>query len=241
MELVDLAGRFFLQEFGKLNNTEKDRLKLLASKVDKYLLERENIEKEYRTDRVAEAFRSEYAKAAKVFADKGDIKNAIEMYELAIEDDPVNSALHDRFSWLLLNRTERYEYAEKISKKAIELDKNNCDAIVGLALVYYRVGNIEEGDNYIEQARLKGRTYSFCYLRKAIARYHKEKNETDLNNKILLLEEASEKLGLAEKINIPNGGYDAKNLKEIHRYQNLTRAKLSILRAKRTKMGSSIQ
>lgn len=241
LELVDLADRFFLQEFGKLNNAEKDRLKLFASKVDSYILERENIEKEYRTDRVAEAFRSEYAKAAKVYADKGDIKNAIDMYELAIEDDPVNSALHDRFSWLLLNRTEQYEYAEKISKKAIELDENNCDAIVGLALAYYRIGNISEGDNYIDQARAKGRTYSFSYLRKAIARYHKEKNEADINSKILLLEDAFEKLEKAERINSQNGGYDAKNLKEINRYKELTMSKLSVLRVRRTKIGNSIK
>jgi len=179
-------------------------------------------------------------KAAKVYADKGDIKNAIAMYELAIEDDPVNSALHDRFSWLLLNRTEQYDYAEKISKKAIELDKNNCDAIVGLALVYYRVGNILEGDNCINQAELKGRTYSFCNLRKAIARYHKEKTETEINDKISLLEDAQGKLENAEKRNKNNGGYDAKNLSDIIKYQDLTRAKLSILRAKRTRMSNSM-
>jgi tetratricopeptide (TPR) repeat protein len=158
------------------------------------------------------------------------------MYELAIEDDPVNSALHDRFSWLLLNKTEFYEYAEKISKKAIELDNNNCDAIVGIALVYYRLGNIPEGDNYIDQAGLKGRTDSFCNLRKAIARYHKEQSEIDINEKILLLEDALEKLEHAEKRNKNNGGYDAKNRSDITKYQDLSRAKLSTLRAKRTRM-----
>lgn len=238
IELVDLARRFFLQQFMKIEPSDKYRIKSLADKIDLYSAERQKVEKEYKTDRIAEAFRSEYARSAKVYADKGDVKNAVEMYELAIEDDPVNSSLHDRFSWLLLNKANDFEYAKKMSEKAFELDPNNCDAIVGLALACYRLQDISEGDKYIDEAEKKGRSQSFCLLRKAIARYHKARNFLDIDSQIGCLEETSQILDLAAKRNHGSGGYDAKNSKDIQRYQDLTRQKLTIARAKRTKNNS---
>lgn len=239
IELVELARRFFLQQFGRIDQSEKHRIKSLAEKVDQYAAERERIEKEYQTDRIAEAFRSEYARAAKVYADKGDVENAVEMYELAIEDDPVNSSLHDRFSWLLLNKANRFEYAKMMSEKAVKLDENNCDAIVGLALACYRLKEIDEGDKYIEKAERKGRPSSFCLLRKAIARYHKVKDVANVDSQIICLEEASSFLELAEKRSRGSSGYNAKNNKDILRYQGLTKSKLAIYRAKRTKSNNS--
>lgn len=236
IELVDLSKRFFLQQFGKLDISEKEKLKAFASTVDSYANEREKIDKEYRADRVAEAFRSEYAKAAKVYVDKGDISNAIDMYELAIEDDPINSSLHDRFSWTLLNKTTDFEYAKKISEKAVGLDENNCDAIVGLALVHYRLGSISDGDKFIDHARKAGRSFSFCLLRKAIARYYQAKDEESIDLKIELLETSLELLEQAERINTRSSGYDAKNKKDIQRYQGLARSRLTTFRAKRTRM-----
>ena len=235
IELVDLARRFFLQQFGKLDLSERQRIKSVAEKIDTYSAERKKVESEYQTDRIAEAFRSEYARSAKVYADKGDVKNAVEMYELAIEDDPVNSSLHDRFSWLLLNKANDFEYAKKMSEKAVELDPNNCDAIVGLALACYRLQDIKEGDKYIDKAGNIGRSESFCLLRKAIARYHKARDITDIDSQIACLEEVSRILANAAKRNHVNGGYDAKNNKEIQRYQGLTSKKLVISRAKRTR------
>jgi len=239
IELVEMARRFFLQQLGKFDQSDKDRIKSLADKIDKYVAEREKIEKEYQTDRIAEAFRSEYARSAKVYADKGAVDDAIEMYELAIEDDPVNSSLHDRFSWFLLNKASKFDYAKSMSEKAIKIDPNNCDAIVGLALAFYRLQDIEEGDKYIDEAGKKGRTKSFCLLRKAIARYHKARNIEDIDSQIDCLEEASIMLEQAAKRNHGNFGYDAKNSKDIRKYQDLLRQKLTIARTKRTKKISS--
>ncbi|MCX9110618.1 ATP-binding protein [Providencia rettgeri] len=235
IELVDLSKRFFLQQFSKLENEKKQNIRSIAEMVDSYAAERERIDKEYKTDRIAEAFRSEYAKAAKIYVDKGEITNAIEMYKLAIEDDPVNSSLHDRFSWLLLNKTSDYEYAKKISEKAFQLDDKNCDAIVGLALVHYRLCNISEGDKYIDLAQHNGRSRSFCMLRKAIARYYQSKKEDVLDNKIELLETSLSLLEQAERMNTKTKGYDAKNKSDIQRYQQLTRARLTTEKANRTR------
>jgi tetratricopeptide (TPR) repeat protein len=236
IELVDLSKRFFLQQFGRLSHRDKEKLKMIATSVDFYAAEREKIDKEYKTDRIAEAFRSEYAKAAKVYVDKGDVSNAISMYKLAIEDDPVNSSLHDRFSWFLLNKTKDYEFAKELSQKAVELDKNNCDAIVGLALVHYRLGNIPAGDKYIDQAQESGRPLSFCMLRKAIARYYQASEEESVDRKIQILETTVELLDQAERRITNSRGYDAKNKKDIQRYKERAKDRLRTLRAQRTRM-----
>ncbi|EGR0442909.1 tetratricopeptide repeat protein [Vibrio cholerae] len=236
IELVELARRFFLQQYGKLDSKEKDRFKLVAEKVDSYAVERDKIEREYQTDRISEAFRSEYAKSAKVYADRGDIVNAISMYELAIEDDPVNSSLHDRFSWFLLNKANKFEYAKKMSERAVSLDENNCDAIVGLALSYYRLGDIKNGDKQIDEAEKKGRSPSFSLLRKSIARYHKSRDIGNIDGRITILEEALAFLEKAERLNRGNNGYNAKNGKDIQKYKEMTRKQLMIYRGKRTKL-----
>ncbi|PKQ78987.1 hypothetical protein CJF47_05615 [Aeromonas sobria] len=237
IELVELAKRFFYQQFSKLEKNHKGKLKTIALNTDQYATQRMEVEAQYKSDRVAEAFRNEYAKAAKVYADKGDVDNAISMYELALEDDPLNSALHDRFSWYLLNKTNKYERAKEISEKAITLDEGNCDAIVVLAIIHYRLGDINSGDECIDKAKEKGRSFSFCQLRKAIARYHKARDETNIDNKINILETAKLMLEKAEKYLLMKGGYDAKNKTDIDTY--LEKCQRALISAKSYKTKSS--
>ncbi|MBF4301953.1 tetratricopeptide repeat protein, partial [Vibrio anguillarum] len=123
-------------------------------------------------DRVFDAFRNEYAKAAKVEVDKERYDEAIELFKLAVIDDPCNSALHDRFAWLYLNKKSDPINALAHAKKAVELNPHNADALVLVALSYYHSDDLKNGDAYIDLAEAEGRTKSFCLLRKAIARYH---------------------------------------------------------------------
>lgn len=234
IELVTLARRFFEQQFSKLDEIKKNTLKSIAESVDRYARELQSTEREYKKDRVAEAFRNEYAKAAKVYADKGENRNAIEMYELAITDDPLNSALHDRFSFFLLNKVNNPQYAKEISWKAIHLDANNCDALVGYAMVCNRLGEIEEHDKYIDKAGNIDRSPTFCNLRKGIVRYHKASNSDNLRIKAELLLEAEKFLKKAKQFYNNKSGYDAKNQEEILKYQNNIAYQLSIIRAKIT-------
>ncbi|HHB0583170.1 TPA: type IV pilus biogenesis/stability protein PilW, partial [Escherichia coli] len=147
------------------------------------------IEQEYREDRVSEAFRSEFSKVAKVAVDNHDYAKALEYYKFAIEDDPFNSALHDRFSWFLSNKMNDLPEALKYALKAIELNNENCDALVNVALIHYRQNNIPEGDKYIDKAESLGRAKSFCLLRKAIARYHLISKDISKDEKNLILNE----------------------------------------------------
>ena len=243
LEMVDLAKRFFLQQINKLSVDEREILEVLANNVDREAVEHERIEKEYKNDRVAEAFRSDYAKAAKIYVDKGEIQNAIEMYELAIEDDPSNSALHDRFAWLLFNKKQDYDYAEEMAKKALQLNSKNCDALVNIALIYYRKGKISLGDSYIDKAKENGRSLSFCLLRKAIARYHQVKNNmpemsdiSDISDSINNLEEAQYMLESALKIKDTNDRYYSKNKQHIDKYIYLTKLGLKSLKIKQGKI-----
>lgn len=235
LEFVDLANKFFLQEFGKLNEQHKKRIIVASTLVDKTETNRIRIESEYREDRVAEAFRSEYAKSAKILVTKNEIPEAIEMYELALEDDPLNAALHDRFAWLICNRTPKLDYAKTISEKSIALDPHSCAALVNLAIINYRLQDIEQGDINIDLARKEGRPFAFCKLRKAVGRYHYAVKEVDLSIAISTLEAAKKLLMEAERYSNNENGYNCKTKIETDKYKKLVSSKLTILRTKRTK------
>jgi tetratricopeptide (TPR) repeat protein len=223
IELVELAQRFFQKKLSEQAKGIQDKIKGIASEVTKYSSKRHDIELAYKKDRVAEAFRNEFAKAAKIASDKDDINTAIEMYKLAIEEDPLNSALHDRFAWILFNKTKDYPLAKNMAEKAVKLNPRNCDAIVNLALINYLLDEIQIGDSLIDDSTKLGRTQSFALLRKAIARFHKARNMDNIKEAVELNIEAQGMLSTAEKHNKLNDGYDAKNLQNIRKHQALLR------------------
>ncbi|MGF1884726.1 hypothetical protein L4D13_01080 [Photobacterium profundum] len=237
IELVSLAKSFFANKFSRELDSEKILLRGIVEKIEANAVSREKINREYKQDRVAEAFRSDYAKAAKTHADRNEISEAIEMYELAIEEEAVNAALHDRFAWLLLNKTKKFEYAENISQKAVLLDPSNCDAIVDLALIYYRQGKLSEGDKQIDQARIKGRPLAFCLLRKAISRFHEANESADIETKVNALEFSLDHLEKARRSNNRSDSYYQKNRYDIDKHlvmvkRELTKQRAAITRSK---------
>src|SRR5690606_2808336 len=103
LQIVELAGRFFQKQLQKRGDSDRRRIKDFALKVDAQATRRHRVEQNYHQDRVAEAFRSQFAKAAKIATAQGDLKSAEENFMLALEEEPINAALHDRFAWFLLN------------------------------------------------------------------------------------------------------------------------------------------
>lgn len=221
IEMVELAKRFFEKKMSELEPTTKETIQKFANKVDEYVKKREEIEVQYKDDRVAEAFRNEWAKAAKVAADAGDLSGAKENYELAIEDDPCNSALHDRFAWFLANRMNDLDEARSHAEKAVNLNPENCDAVVTLAIINFRLGDILSGDSLIDKAQKLGRPESFCLLQKGISRYQASRKTGNMRLKEALLESAKDLLSLAERRHSSTFGYGAKNLSDIVKYKNL--------------------
>lgn len=232
LELVELAKRFFEKKLSELNESQKRDIIELSNKVDKYTHERIRIEKDYKEDRVSEAFRSEFSKVAKVAVDNNDFPKALVYYKLAIEDDPFNSALHDRFSWFLSNKINDLPQALTMALKAVELNESNCDALVNIALIHYRQDDIPLGDKYIDRAEALGRAKSFCYLRKAIARYHFTFKVMSIEDKQLILNDADRLLKLAERFFTSSMPYAAKTKKSINTFKQLILKRRSALKRK---------
>ncbi|CAJ1880870.1 hypothetical protein PEKONANI_03345 [Aeromonas jandaei] len=221
MELVELAKRFFEKKLSELSGDIKSRIIDYANNVDKYVGERVKIEQKYKEDRVSEAFRSEFSKVAKVAVNNNDFPKAIEYYDLAIEDDPFNSALHDRYSWFLANKINDLPRALQLALKAVELNNKNCDALVNVALIYYRQDNTTKGDQYIDIAESLGRAKSFCNLRKAIARYHYTFKEINKSEKLQFLDLADRYLRVADRSFDPQIPYAAKTKRSIDKFKQL--------------------
>ncbi|WP_267269808.1 tetratricopeptide repeat protein [Pseudomonas protegens] len=232
LEIVELARRFFLHKLSRTNDEEKEKIKLYARKVDQHAIEREKIEREYKSDRVADAFRSEYAKAAKIATDKGDLSEAIAMFNLAVQAEPLNAALHDRYAFFLLNRTNDIIQAKFYAEKATKYDSNSPDAHLTLALIHYKEGNIKSGDIAIELAKKNGKPESLCLLRMAIARYHFAKNQANPKEATTNIDDALVLLRRAQKIISPSEKYYKKNSNEIIKYQTMSQKLLHSLKSR---------
>lgn len=221
LQIVDLAGRFFLKQLQKRGAEDHRRIKDLASKVDAQATRRHSVEQTYQQDRVAEAFRSQFAKAAKIATAQGDLRAAEDNFKLALEEEPMNAALHDRFAWFLLNRCQRPDDAKKLAEQAVKLDAHNADASLTLSLCWYRLGELSKGDIEIEAARKKGKPQALCFLRMGIARYHLVRKQPYGKGASELLKQGVIFVEQAIKSMDPKDSFISKNMREARRYEKL--------------------
>lgn len=221
LQIVELAGRFFQQQLQKRADGDRRRITDFALKVDAQATRRHRVEKNYQQDRVAEAFRSQFAKAAKIATAQGDLRAAEENFKLALEEEPMNAALHDRFAWFLLNRCQRPEDAKKVAEQATKLDPHNADASLTLALCWYRLDELAKGDSEIETARKKGKPQALCLLRMGIARYHAVRKLPNSKDAPELLKQGIMSIGQAIKSMDPEDSFVSKNMREARRYEKL--------------------
>lgn len=223
LEIADLAKEFFRKKLKKYLSNDIGRLAAIALKVDKQASDRHKAEEEYKLDRVADAYRSPIAKAAKVFALKGDLKSAKEYFELAILDEPMNSALRERYASFLMRDLQSPIDAKPVAEKAMELDPKNADAAFTLALICYRLDKIKDGDKAIEVARQNGKYDALCALQKAIARYHSARRTPYAKDTNQFLKEAEFFLEYFLKHGDPMDMYYRKNKEETYKYLELVR------------------
>lgn len=221
LQIVELADRFFQNQLQKRSDGARRRIKDFAHKVDVQATRRHRVDQIYREDRVAEAFRSQFAKAAKIATEQGDLRAAEDNFKLAIEEEPMNAALHDRFAWFLLHRCQRPENASQLAEQAVKLDPHNADASLTLALCWYRLGELAKGDIEIEAAQKKGKSVSLCLLRMAIARYHAVKKSPYSQGAQEWLKKGMLFVGQSIKSIDHNDSFTAKNLREARRYEQL--------------------
>lgn len=230
LEIVDLAHNFFLQKLSKLPDLDKGIIQNCAKIVDEHAKEREKVELEYKNDRVAEAFRGQYAKAAKIATDKGKISDARDLFEMAIQDDSMNAALHDRFAWFLLHRAHDLDEAFNMASKAVSLDEKSPDALLTLAIILYHKGDIESADSYIQNANNLGKPTSLCLLRMGIGRYHIAKKISG-RTAIPYLEKAIDCFNRASREIKSTDRYYAKNRNELNKYLALSQNALHVLKS----------
>ncbi|OBR49627.1 tetratricopeptide repeat protein [Paraburkholderia tropica] len=227
VEIVELAKHFFLKQLQKVDVAGRDEIKRVAGKVDKQALHREQLEKAYVRDRVADAFRSQYAKAAKIAVDRRDFDGADESFKLALLEEPMNAALKDRYAWFLSHILQKLPEALPFAEEAVKLDPKSGDAQITLGLIQYRLGKIPDGDSAMNKAMKNGKPEMLCNLRMGIARFYQAKKTPYARDAIGLLKEAELLLSKAEKVGGADDYYYFKNLEDIRRYRTLV-AKLRL-------------
>jgi tetratricopeptide (TPR) repeat protein len=223
LEIVDLAKKFFEQKLTKLGLMEKERIEKIAFKADKLGTQRHDIEMNYKHDRVADAFRSDLAKAAKIATIRRRYDEANLNFVLALQEEPLNAALHERYASFLFRMQSQPEAALPVVEKAIELDPRSADAWLTLALILYKVDRLKDGDFAIRKAHEFGKTESLCTLRMAIARYHAARERPEEKGAIILLREAETLLDNSSKTANQNDIYHAKNMADVERHVVLIR------------------
>ncbi|MEJ8850185.1 hypothetical protein [Variovorax rhizosphaerae] len=219
LQLVDMAEQFFRGKLKRRGEVGRERIEQFARQVDTLATDRQRAQQEYRSDRVAEGFRSSYAKAAKIAAERGDFGGAEENFQLALLEEPMNAALHDRFAWFLLNRRQRPELARPQAERAVKLDPDSADASLTLALCWYRLNELDKGDAEIKAAQRKGKAVELCQLRMGIARYYAAKEVGGTGRGYELLKEGKRYIEEALRALDPASPYLAKNLREAYRYE----------------------
>ncbi|MDN8035512.1 tetratricopeptide repeat protein [Burkholderia vietnamiensis] len=240
LEVVDLAREFFRKKLNKYNSNDIDRITGIASKVDRLASDRHSAEEQYKQDRVADAFRSSFAKAAKVAALKRDYPAARENFELAILDEPMNASLRERYASFLLRDMQLPLDAKPVAEKAVELDSKNGDASFTLALILYRLNDIKEGDKAIDNALINGKHKALCALRQAIARYHYARRTPYAKDTSRYLNEAEFLLESFLKHSDTRDMYYRKNQEEAFKYIRLVQAlRASISRRDFTSEGAA--
>ncbi|MBL0720531.1 hypothetical protein JI742_11605 [Piscinibacter sp. Jin2] len=224
LEIVDLAKEFFRQKKRRAAQADAERFDNIAFKVDKLAAERWEVDRNYRTDRVADAYRSEYARAAKLAIIRRDYGAARENFDLAVIEEPLNAALRERIASFLLRNLGKAELALPFARKATELDPQSADAWLTLGLVKYQVGDISGGDIAMDNAMKQGKQESLCLLRKGIARYHAARLEPYGKRSAKLLKEATALVDTSLRLPVAADFYAQKNRREAEKYVSLIRS-----------------
>ncbi|CAB3810210.1 hypothetical protein LMG28614_07229 [Paraburkholderia ultramafica] len=227
LEIVDLAKEFFRQKKHRAPEATRERLDNIAFMVDKLETDRRKIEMQYKQDRVADGFRSEFAKAAKIAGMKHDYKTAGENFELALLDEPFNASLRERYASFLFRTLNRSQVARDHALEATRLDPQNGDAWLTFGLIEYKLRNLIGGDEAVDKAAQNGKSESLCLLQKAIARYHHVRREPYSKAAMRMLKEAETMIERGIRLADPKDFYYRKNVQTSDKYLGLIQSLIS--------------
>jgi len=108
------------------------------------------------TDRVSNAFRTQFAKMAYQKFQDGEFEECEEYYELAVVDDPENGLLFDRYA-MFLRTLERYPEALGKATRATDLASQDGETWFTRGMIEARLGNAGAALVSLERARALGK------------------------------------------------------------------------------------
>lgn len=85
-------------------------------------------------------------------AELGNIEVAEYDLKLVLADEPDNAAALNALGYTLADRTDRFEEAEALIRRAYELQPNDASIIDSMGWVAYRQGRLEESETFLRQA-----------------------------------------------------------------------------------------
>ena len=209
--LVPEAMEFFKLKMDREDAATAGNLNEIANTVRTRYLQLQEGDSAYISDRVASAFISGAAKAAKFYANRGEYEVAEMWYEEAAVLEPYNSALFDRYAYFLTHYRKNNIKAREIIRNAIRLDGKNEEALFTAGIIEYRMGSLDGGDDYLNRAEKQGKAKHLCMIQRAAGRIKVAEQEGVRMRRNDLLQEAQ---GIYDKTRrvVPSDRYYRKNI-----------------------------
>lgn len=88
-------------------------------------------------------------------ADQGLVAAAERDFRVILEKKPDDADALNALGYTLANQTDRYAEAFKLIKQALELKPDNAAILDSMGWVFYRLGNLEEAEKYLQLALSK--------------------------------------------------------------------------------------
>ena len=147
----------YLEEEVKIK-TKNDLLNLLSLKLSIYQEPYEINKVIDLSNEIIELFpkneRALYTRAL-AYEKNGDIENMMKDFEMMINADPYNSIALNAYGYSLSLHKQKLDYAERLIRRAIEVDPGNAAILDSLAWVLYLKGSYEKAYNYSKLAYSK--------------------------------------------------------------------------------------
>jgi tetratricopeptide (TPR) repeat protein len=226
ISLEPSARSFLAEKFGALSTTDRSKVDSAISTSKARAMALAEVLDGTTTDRVAEAFRTDAARAAKLAISRNQLEDGIRWYEEAITVDPQNSALLDRFAFILANKARNFERGWMLAGRACQIDPSNGDAFFTAGHIAASLGNVGAADEKLAQAERLGFLVHRINLQRARARcVSLEKDEALRSVHVSMYELAGELLEKS-RITRPHGSEDRKHNAEVE----VAESKLSNIR-----------
>ena len=163
---AQLRIAFILSSQGKIDMARKHLREVTAENAEQELqllrVEAEILTEHERYDDamsvydegLAERYDSDFLYARAMLAEKMDRLDILERdLRTIIEQEPENAQALNALGYTLANRTDRYQEAHELIKRALELSPDDFYILDSMGWVLYRLGRLHDSVPYLEKAR----------------------------------------------------------------------------------------